>query len=123
MNLFNSPVFRSYVGDLIDDHHVPGLAIGIVHNDQITSAGFGKASLESLISCTGDTLFDFASLAKSFTAASIGLLVADDENYPEVKYDAIISSLLPEDFVMSGSGYTEGVTLDDILSHRTGMPA
>jgi hypothetical protein len=36
-----------------------------------------------------------------------------------MQYDAVMSTLLPEDFVMSGEGYTEGVTVEDILrSHR-----
>jgi CubicO group peptidase (beta-lactamase class C family) len=123
MDFFNSPVFPSYVGALMDEHHVPGLAIAVVQNDQIASAGYGKAALDPAEPCTADTLFDVASSAKSLTAASVGLLVQDNENYPEVQYDATMSSLLPDDFVMSGVGYTEGVTVDDILSHRTGMAA
>jgi CubicO group peptidase (beta-lactamase class C family) len=31
-----------------------------------------------------------------------------------------MAKLLPGDFVMPGQGY-EGVTLEDILSHRTGL--
>ncbi|KAJ8131382.1 hypothetical protein O1611_g2241 [Lasiodiplodia mahajangana] len=56
------------------------------------------------------------------TAASVALLVRDNDKYPDVQYDSIVSSLLPGDFVMPGQGYTEGVSIDDILGHRTGMP-
>jgi CubicO group peptidase (beta-lactamase class C family) len=56
------------------------------------------------------------------TAAAVGLLVDDHENFPEVDYEATMSSLLPEDFVLSEAEYTEGVTLEDILSHRSGIP-
>ncbi|KFY02953.1 hypothetical protein O988_01771 [Pseudogymnoascus sp. VKM F-3808] len=66
------------------------------------------------------TLFDIASASKSLTAGAVGLLVDDDKKYPEVQYEATMSSLLPEDFVMC-EGYTENVTVEDILSHRTGM--
>jgi CubicO group peptidase (beta-lactamase class C family) len=123
MDFFNSAKFSSYVEDLMGEFHVPGLAIAIVQNDQVASAGYGKASLTPPEPCTADTLFDVASLAKSLTAASVALLVEDNENYPEVQYDATMSSLLPDDFVMPGVGYTEGVTVEDILSHRTGMAA
>ncbi|KAF7552764.1 hypothetical protein G7Z17_g4095 [Cylindrodendrum hubeiense] len=109
------------VEDLMNQHHVPGLAIAIVQGDEVASEGYGKASIEPPIPCTSDTLFDFASCAKSLTAASVGLLVDDNENFPEVQYEAIMSNLLPDDFVMPGAGYTEGVTLEDVLSHRTGM--
>ena len=34
-----------------------------------------------------------------------------------------MSKLLPGDFVMPGEGYTETVTVEDVLSHRTGMAA
>jgi CubicO group peptidase (beta-lactamase class C family) len=123
MDFFISPEFPSYVEDLMREFHVPGLAIAIVQNHQVASAGYGKSSLTPPKPCTADTLFDVASLAKSLTAASVALLVQDNENYPEVQYDATMSSLLQDDFVMPGIGYTEGVTLEDILSHRSGMAA
>lgn len=123
MEFFHSPKFSSHVDDLMEQYHVPGLAIALVQNDRIASAGFGKASLEPSSYCTADTLFDIASLAKSLTAASVALLVDDNKNHPEVQYTATMSSLLPDDFVMKDAGYTEGVTVEDVLSHRTGMPA
>lgn len=123
MEMFRSEKFRSYVEDLMSLHHVPGLAIALVQGDEIASEGYGKAYIEPPVPCTSDTLFDFASCAKSLTAASVGLLVDDNEQFPEVQYDALMSTLLPDDFVMPGVGYTEGVTVEDVLSHRTGMAA
>jgi len=60
-------------------------------------------------------------MSKSFIAAAISLLV-DDENFPEVKWTTPVSELLRDDFVLSDSRYTEQVTIEDMLSHRTGMP-
>lgn len=122
MDLLRSPKFSSRVEELMEQHHVPGLAIAIVQNETMASAGFGKASLDPPKPCTADTLFDIASASKSLTAASVGLLV-DDDKYPHIQYGAVMSKLLPEDFVMPGEGYTEGVTVEDMLSHRTGMPS
>lgn len=101
-------------------NHVPGLAIAVVQNDIIASAGYGKASIKPALPCTADTLFDIASCSKSLTAASVALLV-DDEAHPEIRYDATMSSLLPDDFVMASAEHTNGVTVEDILSHRSGM--
>jgi len=115
------PIFSSRIEELMNKHNVPGLSIAMVKNGQVSSAGYGSASFEPPVPCTAETLFDVASCAKSLTAASIALLVEDNEEYPEIQYDAIMSSLLPEDFVISGSGFTEGVTIEDLLSHRTGM--
>lgn len=122
MDYLQSPDFSSRVEELMKKNHVPGLAVAILEGERTFSAGYGFASLDPPKPCTADTLFDIASSSKSMTAASVGLLVRDNDRYPDVQYDAILSSLLPGDFVMPGQGYTEGVTVDDILSHRTGMP-
>ncbi|KAL6798288.1 beta-lactamase/transpeptidase-like protein [Trichoderma sp. SZMC 28012] len=119
MDLFNSPAFSARAEALIKKFHVPGLAIALVHKDVTASKAFGMASLEPARPMTTDTLFDIASASKSLTAASVALLVADDK-FPDVKYDAEMAKLLPGEFVMPGTGY-EGVTIDDILSHRSGL--
>ena len=106
----------------MDKWHVPGLAVAVVQNEETVSRGFGKASLNPPKPCTSETLFDIASSSKSLTAASVALLIADDEKYPHVQWDATMSSLLPEDFVMSEEDYTANVTVEDVLSHRTGLP-
>ncbi|EAW09100.1 beta-lactamase family protein [Aspergillus clavatus NRRL 1] len=122
MNTFHSPNFSSRVQELMQQHHVPGISIALIHDDKVASAGYGHASLDPPTACTADTLFDIASSSKSLTAASVALLIDDGERYPEVQWDALMSSLLPDDFVMSSEEYTGGVTVEDILSHRSGLP-
>ena len=122
MEYLNSPNFTSRVEELIKKYHIPGLSVAFVNGDRTFSAGYGLATLDPPKPCTPDTLFDIASASKSLTAAAVGLLVRDDEKYPEVKYEATMSSLLPEDFIMAKQEYTDGVTVEDILSHRTGLP-
>jgi CubicO group peptidase (beta-lactamase class C family) len=123
MDLFNTSEFDAYVNDLMSEWHVPGLSIALVQNDQIEAKSYGKFSPDSDKPCTNDTLYDIASTSKSLTAASVALLVADDEKYPEVQWDAKMSKLLPDDFVMAEESYTNDVTIEDILSHRTGLPS
>lgn len=122
MDLFNSPLFHDKVEALMKRHHVPGLSIAVVQNEKTASAGFGVASVDACHPCTADTVFDIASCTKSMTAAAVALLVDDDEHFPDVQYDACVAKLLPDDFVMSEVEYTNGVTVDDVLGHRTGMP-
>lgn len=122
MNFLGTPQFGIYVQKLLDRHHVPGLAISILHGEEIDSAGFGKASLQLSQDCTPDTLFDIASSSKSLTAAAVAVLVNNNEKYPLVQWETPVASLLPEDFVMPGTEHGD-VTVEDILSHRTGMPA
>lgn len=122
MDLLRSPEFATHVKSLLAEHHVPGVAIAIVKDGETVSAGFGQASIEPAVPFEADTLQDIASASKSITAASVALMVADNENFPEVQWDSVVSDLLPEDFVMPDESYTRSVTVDDILSHRSGMP-
>ncbi|KAM5354614.1 hypothetical protein ACJ41O_001261 [Fusarium nematophilum] len=102
-------------------HHVPGLGIAVVRGEETSSKGFGYASFERNLPCDGDTIFDVASCAKSFTAAAVALLVDDDEQHAEVQFGRPLSELLPDDFVGPNDGFTRNVTLDHILGHSTGM--
>lgn len=124
MDLFKSAKFTQHVSELMEEWHTPGLAIALVQDETVASQGYGYASLEETPppTVTGDTVFDIASSSKSMTAAAVALLVTDDEKYPNVKWDTPVSELLPEDFVMAKEEYTKGITVEDILSHRTGLP-
>lgn len=50
---------------------------------------------------TPHTLFFMGSTSKSFTAASLSLLVDNSSDYAGVQWDTPISQLLREDFVLS----------------------
>lgn len=123
MSLLKSDKFAQRVEELLQNWHTPGVSIATFRNGQTESRALGKASLDPEVPMTPDTLLDIASASKSITAAAVALLVADDEKYPQVQWDAKMSDLLPDDFIMSGTGYTEDVTVEDILSHRSGLPS
>ncbi|KAF2098303.1 beta-lactamase family protein [Rhizodiscina lignyota] len=118
---FNTPEFKNLVDDTLKACRVPGLAIAVIDNDEISVRNFGLAALPST-PITDVTLFDCASTSKSFTSAALALLVDDDTHFPDVKWETPVSRLLPDDFVMSDARYTEELTIEDILSHRTGLP-
>ena len=124
MDLFDSPTFTVHVNDLLQKWHVPGCAIGIFQDGIFKTNGYGKAVLGpgKEVDVTGETVFDIASCSKSLTAAAVALLVEDDENYPQVQWDTPVSKLLPDDFVLADEEYTKNVTVEDILSHRSGLP-
>lgn len=122
ISFFTSEHFKNRVNSLLAEWHAPGLSIAIVSNEKVSSQGFGLASLDPETPCTPDTIFDIASSSKSLTAAAVGFLVEDDEMYQAVKWDAKMHDLLPEDFVLNEEKYTEEVTVEDILSHRSGVP-
>ena len=72
---------------------------------------------------TPSTLFYPGSTTKSFTAAAVSLLIDDSANSSNpLTWQTPVSSLIREDFVLPDDYYTSHVTLEDALSHRTGMP-
>jgi CubicO group peptidase (beta-lactamase class C family) len=121
MDLLNTSAFRQHVEALMETYHLPGLSVSICQNDTVTSVGFGLSSRKTHKAATADTLYDIASSSKSLTAASVALLVEDNENFPKVQWTASLHELLPEDFVMPTPELTKRTTVEDVLSHKTGM--
>ncbi len=72
---------------------------------------------------TPSTLFYPGSTTKSFTAAAVSILIDDSVNSSNpLTWQTPISSIIREDFVLPDDYSTSHVTLEDALSHRTGMP-
>lgn len=117
----NEPQTASQISRLMDNFHVPGLAIALVDESQIHSKAFGHACIDPQRPCTPDTLFDIASCSKALTAIAVAVLVESD-GFPRVKWDTVLSELFPNDFLLSTPEANKVVTIEDILSHRSGLP-
>ncbi|KAG8163527.1 hypothetical protein KVR01_006824 [Diaporthe batatas] len=117
---FKTAEFDQLVERLMEEWHVPGLSIAVVQGDQIDAKAYGYAKFPHE-ECTTETIFDLASVSKCTTAAAAALLV-DDDKYPDMQWQTPVSKLIPEDFVLPTQSLTEQVTLEDILSHRSGIP-
>jgi hypothetical protein len=48
--------------------------------------------------------------------------VDDDDNYPQIQWTTPMSHLIRDDFMLEDDHMTTHATLEDALSHRTGMP-
>jgi CubicO group peptidase (beta-lactamase class C family) len=48
--------------------------------------------------------------------------VEDDEKFPNIHWKTKVSDILPDDFVLADQYLTQQITIEDILSHRTGLP-
>src|ERR1043165_2597660 len=67
-----------YVKAQIDQHRIPGIALRIIQNGQITkTAAYGLANLELNVPVKPETVFEIGSVTKQFTAAGILLLTQD----------------------------------------------
>ncbi|KAL9126557.1 MAG: hypothetical protein Q9217_004418 [Psora testacea] len=117
-----TPKFDEFVAQTLETWRVPGLSLAIIDGDEAFSKGYGIATFPSE-KVTPSTLFYPGSTTKSFTAAAVSLLIDESANPSKPwAWDTPLSSIIREDFVMIDDYYTSHITLEDALSHRTGLP-
>ncbi|RPI58096.1 MAG: class A beta-lactamase-related serine hydrolase, partial [Chloroflexi bacterium] len=56
-------------------HSVPGAVVGVLHQGEMRTAGFGVTSVENPLPVTADTLFQIGSITKTYTATAVMRLV------------------------------------------------
>lgn len=106
-----------YIEQAMRDWEVPGLAIAIVRNDSVLVAkGYGVRELGKPERVDANTVFNMASLTKSFTTTAAAMLI--DEG--KLSWDAPARQYLPA-LEFSNPYLTSEVTMRDLLSHRTGL--
>ncbi|KAK1759641.1 beta-lactamase/transpeptidase-like protein [Echria macrotheca] len=120
--------FKAYASDTLEKWHLPGMAIAVIDGNETFYQGLGLSNLKSQTPVTESTLFMTGSTTKAFTDAVLGILIAsgnyssfEKDNKP-LSWTTPLSAILPEDFVMSSDWATRHLTLDDAVSHRTGLP-
>jgi CubicO group peptidase (beta-lactamase class C family) len=94
---------------------VPGVAIGIHHQGQEFSEGFGVTSVEHPLPVTADTLFQTGSISKTFTGTLIMMLVERGK----IDLDAPVKKYI-RDFKVKDRDVTNKVTVRQLLTHMGG---
>ncbi|KAI4088601.1 MAG: hypothetical protein LQ344_005939 [Seirophora lacunosa] len=95
----------------------PDASIGVLHEDKVIyTHNYGYRNVESSIPPDENTIYHIASLSKSFTAASIAILV----EVGKLSWDTPVRELLP-DFKHVDSTINDEATILDFMSHRTGL--
>ncbi|KAF3390222.1 Protein flp [Penicillium rolfsii] len=113
--------FDIVVKDALEEWKAPGISVAVVHNEDTFSKAYGIAEFPNR-RMTTDTLFPAASTTKAFTAAATSLVIQDSKHTPSpIDWDTPISSIIPEDFVLADDHATKHTTLEDALSHRSGL--
>ena len=106
---------RSWLPDLMDEKHVPGLALGLLRDGEEATAGFGVTSVENPLPVTADTLFQIGSITKTFTATLVMMLVEKGD----LELDEPVRKYLP-DFALSDDAHSSAVTLRHLFTHVGG---
>lgn len=116
------PKLRKRIQDLLDEHRLTGVSIGIVRDQKFAwSAGFGFSHIDTSARPDEHTVFRVASISKTFTSLAIvqlrdqGRLTLDDplmQHIPEFSKVKVLEG---------HRGKVENVTLRRLLSHRSGL--
>lgn len=110
--------FREFVQNILQQWHVPGVAIAIVKDDEVIfSEGIGLRDVEQALPMTPDTLMPIGSCTKAFTTAALAMLV--DEG--KLDWDTPVRHYMPT-FKLFDQVATERLTPRDLATHRSGLP-
>jgi CubicO group peptidase (beta-lactamase class C family) len=110
-----SPLWESlgeFVQQLMKQHQVPGVALGILHQGQISTTGFGLTNVEHPLPVTAGTLFQIGSITKTFVGTAIMRLVESDH----LNLDATVRTYIP-DFRVADETASASATVRHLLTH------
>ena len=97
--------------------HVP-IVVGIVNTNGTQISGYGNISSSNNTTVDGNTVFDIASIAKTFVAT----ILADMVNQGLVNLDDPIDKYLPTNNLTVPSYNGHKITLEDLATHTSGLP-
>ncbi|HVY90490.1 MAG TPA: serine hydrolase domain-containing protein [Hyphomonadaceae bacterium] len=112
---------KEFAAELDDAATAPdfvGLAVAVIQNGQIAMVRtYGVRAAGGNERVTPDTVFRIASLSKGFAGTLAAMEMADGK----FKLTDKIAPLVPQ-FHLKKPADTAAVTIEDVLSHRTGLP-
>lgn len=107
----------AFVAQQVERHHLPGLALALVEDDQVIfMKGYGKAD-PSGRPVTPQTPFILASVSKPLTATAVMQLVEAGR----IELDAPVQRYLPE-FQLADPVASRQITVRHLLLHTSGIP-
>ncbi|KAH6904352.1 beta-lactamase/transpeptidase-like protein [Coprinopsis sp. MPI-PUGE-AT-0042] len=131
-----------YIESLIKEYNSTGLAVAVVQklaptanssipNWKIEYGSYGLArtsSSQDLV--TPDTLFSIGSNSKLFLSISVGLILSNatlaasfqNRTGKKLSWWTRMKDLMPGEWVIQDKDIEQGATIQDLLSHRTGLP-
>jgi CubicO group peptidase (beta-lactamase class C family) len=95
---------------------IPGMAVGVWHDGEISTAAFGIAHIETGCPVLPESLFRIASISKVFTATLVMTLV--DEGHLDL--DAPLRNVLP-DLALADEQARDTLTMRHLLTHTGGF--
>ena len=99
----------------MQEHRVPGVAVGIVDNGVMTTRGLGITNVEEPLPVTDHTVFPIASISKTFAATAMMRLVEQGK----IDLKATVRKYLPA-FKVRDDNVAREATIWNLLTHSGG---
>ena len=112
-NIFEQ--LQTYTQQVMDETGVPGVAVGVLHNGQMQSAGLGVTNVDHPLPVNEQTLFQIGSITKTFTA----LLMLKLAEMGQLDLSAPVRTYLPN-FRVADEAVSQRVTVRHLLTHNSG---
>ncbi|GAV99348.1 beta-lactamase transpeptidase-like protein [Lentinula edodes] len=130
-NVFITPEINNFIEGILEEYNSPGLSLALVRRNETSSTGwlmefgsYGTAKADGS-PVTPDSLFAIASNSKLFLSLSVGLLIENqtlaDQTGRELSWSSRAIDVIPQWGLMD-EDMERIVNIQDMLSHRTGMP-
>jgi CubicO group peptidase (beta-lactamase class C family) len=111
------PEIDEYIKQQMRVDDIPGLGVVVAQKEKVIySKGFGITSIKTRFPVTPQSVFDLASVSKSFTALGV-LLLRDNEL---IELDAPVQQYLPD--FKPDDPLSSHITVRHLLNHTSGLP-
>ena len=112
-------LFTAWIEGQLLERNLPGVAVGVVSDqDLVWARGFGLADTSAGIAMTSQTKFRMASHSKLFTATAVMQL----RELGRLRLDDPVSMHLPWFTVKPANADDPPITIEELLTHSSGLP-
>lgn len=105
----------TFISQVMQQKNVPGVAVGILHQGEEATAGFGVTNVDHPLPVTDETLFQIGSITKTFTGTALMRLVEMEK----VDLDTAVRTYVP-DFKVVDATASSQATVRHLLTHMSG---
>ena len=95
--------------------HITGVAIALVSGDKVEFCNYGYTNKDHQTAITDKSIFEIASLTKTFTAQIAGITA----NQHKIDIDSPITKYIPE---LSANKIYNNINTKELLTHVAGLP-
>ncbi|CAC5410504.1 unnamed protein product [Mytilus coruscus] len=114
---------KSYIKTTMECKNITGLSVTMVRNGEVFTDGFGYSNIDTLTPVTSTTKMNIGSVTKTLTSMMWAVLISEakDKNDTSINWNTKVHDIFGSNFILNDSCRTSLVSLEDFLSHRTGL--